>query len=329
MIKIIEDESAIRKYQKKFLRCFKPYIDEKIAVRIGHMGASFNAKVLWSKELGIWLYATKIEGSRYWNAFGLDKPKAHSTVSITCEINLPISGIDRRIGGAVARDQKNNIFLVHRGIIGGGKKGIGKSLFEQNYRGVWTLLEDGSRDISVALIGLLNSPNLARQAVHFIHKIDRIKNQTAPSSLQLEIFDEYYLREELIGAKLSESQRNLEAECNSALIVKDLYERLVEYRLRAANDAYRDLFIVDKADMVKAVFLIRTDISADKLQEGAMRLLMNTLSLPRQPRLIMVLPEHPDKQWARKLTNLNIEYLVYRWNGDRVEFPALTKLLPF
>lgn len=329
MLKIIEDESAINKYQKKLLKSFKPFIDEKVAVRIGHMGASFDAKVLWSNRLGIWIYATKIEGSRYWNAFGLDKPKAQTTVPITCEINLPVSGIDRRIGGVLAKDKKGNIFLVHRGIIGGGKKGVGKSLFESHFRGVWTVMEDGEQETAAAIIGVLNSPRLIRQIIHFVHKIDRIKNQVSSQSLQLEIFDEYFLREELIGAKLSESTRDFEAECNLALIIKDLYKRLVEHHLRVANDTLRDLFIVDNGGAIKALFLVKTDASTDTLHKGAMQLLMNSLSLPQQPRLIMAIPENPDRHWEERLRKLHIEFLIYCWNGDQAEFPALAKLLPF
>jgi hypothetical protein len=292
------------------------------------MGASFHADVLWSDRLGLWIYSTKLDGSRYWNAFGLDLPNTQSTISITGEINLPIVGIDRRIGGALARDKKNNIYLVHRGLIGGSKRGVGKSLFESQFRGVWITMDDGDRDASVALVGVINSPFFARQVVHFIQKIHRIKNQPDAPSAQLAIFDDYALREEMIGTKLSESTRDLEAECNTALIIKDLYERLALHRLRVANDAQRDLFVADKNGAIKAVFLVKTDTAPDMLHQGAMRLLMNSLSLPRQPRLILAVPEAPDRPWAEKLKKLNIEYLIYRWNGDRVEFPALDQLLP-
>ncbi|MBN1663722.1 MAG: hypothetical protein JW943_08980 [Deltaproteobacteria bacterium] len=329
MLKIIEDEKQIKKLQSRFLKSFKPFTDEKIAVRIGHMGASFDAKVLWSSRLGIWIYSTKIVGSRYWNAFGLDKPKAQSALPITCEINLPLSGIDRRIGGALAADKKGNIYLVHRGIIGGGKKGVGKSLFETRFRGVWAPVEDGDQETPAAVIGMLNSPRFIRQVLHFIHKIDRIKNQASSRSLQLKIFDEYGLKEELIGAGLSESQRNLEAECSLGLIIGNLYDGLTERRQRVANDALNDLFIADKGGAVKALFAIKTDASAETLHQGAMQLLMNSLSLPRQPRLILVIPEEPDRHWKEKLKKSNIELLIYRWNGDRAEFPALDQLLPF
>jgi len=326
MIKLIEDESTILKYQKKLLRCFKPWMDEKIPARIGHMGASFNAKVLWSNRLGIWVYSTKIDGSRYWNAFGLDKPKAQSAVSIACEINLPVAGMDRRIGGALAKDKKNNVYLVHRGIIGGGRKGVGKTLFASAFRGVWTQMDDGDQDSDVAIIGLLNSPQLVRQVLHFVQKIDRLKDQTAPPSLQLEIFSDYNLREELIGARLSESTRNLETECNKALVIKDLSDGLAGHRLRAANDARRDLFIVDRNGKIKTIFLVKADASPDTLHQGAMQLVMNSLSLPEQPRLIMVMPDHPGKDWEEKLKKLNIAFLTYRWKGDRVEFPELDQL---
>jgi len=54
MLKVITDQTDIKKYTRLFVKKFKPYIDETIKVKLGHQGASLPAKVLWSKKLGIW-----------------------------------------------------------------------------------------------------------------------------------------------------------------------------------------------------------------------------------------------------------------------------------
>src|SRR5450759_1481897 len=156
MLKVIEDQLVIKKYAKRFAKKFKPFIDEEIKVKLGHQGASFPAKVLWSKKLGIWKFSRIIKDTRYWNAFGVGKPQESNLLSITAEINFPWAGIDRKTGGAFAEDAWGNIFVIHRGKIGGGKKGVGKSLFEHSYRGVWSFMEDGKAVTQVAIIGALN-----------------------------------------------------------------------------------------------------------------------------------------------------------------------------
>src|SRR5512133_326471 len=183
MLKVVENESAIRRYQRDFIRGFKPLISEVIPVELGHPGASVRAKVGFSEQLGIWIFSRKIADHRYWNAFGIGRPEGGSRTAITCEINFPLCGIDRRTGGAFAEDGAGRLFVVHRGKLGGGRKGIGKGLFENHYRGVWEVLEDGGEETTVALIGVLRSPRFARQISQFVIKIARIKETAAADSV--------------------------------------------------------------------------------------------------------------------------------------------------
>ncbi|MCX5845548.1 MAG: hypothetical protein NTW12_04200 [Deltaproteobacteria bacterium] len=219
MLKVIDDETAIKKYRRQFIKSFKPFIDEKIPVNLGHPGGTVKANVSWSNTLGIWIFQEKISDSRYWHAFGTGKPSGSSHIPINCEINFPKNGIDRRIGGAIAADRDGQIFVVHRGKIGGGKKGVGKTLFEDHYRGVWTVMEDGTVETTVALIGVLSSPRFVRQVTQFVRKVNRIKDLTSQSS-QLEMtFDELLFREELVGKTYDEVTHDPKTQCDHGLIV--------------------------------------------------------------------------------------------------------------
>ena len=53
MLKVIEDEKLIARYARQFAGTFRPFMDEKIRVKLGHQGASFSARVSWSKKLGM------------------------------------------------------------------------------------------------------------------------------------------------------------------------------------------------------------------------------------------------------------------------------------
>ena len=53
---------------------------------------------------------------------------------ITVEVNFALQGTDRSVAGLFALDEKtDNTILLHRGNIGGGRTGIGKTAFMSWY----------------------------------------------------------------------------------------------------------------------------------------------------------------------------------------------------
>ncbi len=329
MLRVVEDEAAIRRHQRQFAKALRTLAEETIPVKLGHPGASEKAKVAWSETLGIWCFSRKIAGSRYWNAFGVGRPEGGAGIAITCEINFPLCGIDRRTGGAFAQDRAGRVFVVHRGKLGGGRKGIGKSLFENSYRGVWEMMDDGGEETPVALIGVLHSPRFARQIAQFVRKIARIKESAAARSSQAELtFDEFSIHEDLIGARYRDEERETGAECDHGLIVRDLADALQESGLRTGNDAHRDLMAMNREGRIRAVFQIRTEMTLPDIHAGATQLLLNGLSLPGNPLLILILPRAPETALREKLKRLNIDILTYDWRGERALFPGLDTLLP-
>jgi hypothetical protein len=328
MLRVLDDESAIKRYRRQFIKCFKPFIDEKISVNLGHPGATVKAKVLWSERLGIWMVHEKMSGNKYGHAFGAEKPTGSSHIPITCEINFPAKGIDRRIGGALAEDRNGRIFVVHRGRIGGGKKGVGKALFDDHYRGVWAIMEDGSAETTVALIGVLNSPRFVRQVSQFVRKVDRMKNIFSSRTSQLEIsFDELHFWEELVGASYTDPLTDPSSMCDHGLIVKDLYDALSRRGFKAGNDLERDLLIMNARQEITAVFEVTTDASIQRIQSAAARLLIANADLPKQLRLFLAVPEAIDETLNRKLKKLGVEVLAYEWRGDQAVFPGLSVLI--
>ena len=324
MINVVENEPAIRKYQRQFSRGLKLLTDEVIPVELGHPGASIRTKVSWSDRLGIWFFSRKIADRRYWNAFGVGRPEGGAHIPITCEINFPLCGIDRRTGGAFAEDGAGRVFVIHRGKLGGGRKGVGKGLFENRYRGAWETMNDGGEETPIAVIGVLNSPRLARQIAQFVHKIARIKETTAARSAQAEfIFNEPSVQEELIGDRHPAEQRETGSACDHGLIVRDLSDALRAEGLRTENDGCRDLLAISRGGRIRAVFQVLTGTSLAGIHAGAMQLLLNGLSLPEEPLLFLTLPRAPEETLREKLKRLNIDLLIYNWQGDRAVFPGL------
>jgi hypothetical protein len=89
---------------------------------------------------------------------------------IVCEINPPLEGLEKRTQGAFAQDN-GHIWLLYRGKIGGGRPGIGKRLFFENYLG-------GINDINgerFVIIGDIRSTNFVESVRNFVREVERIK----------------------------------------------------------------------------------------------------------------------------------------------------------
>ena len=329
MLKVITDQASIKKYTRLFVKKFKPFIDETINVKLGHQGASLPAKVLWSKKLGIWLYPHTINEVRYWNAFGRGKPKEAGILSTTAAINFPWQGIDRKTGGAFASDAWGNIFVIHRGKIGGGKKGVGKSLFDQSYRGVWSFMEDGDAITQVAVIGALNSGRFALQAALFVKKVEKFKLKPAEvNSTQTEInFAEISFREDFLGDAPSNACGEILAACDSDLVVMNLANLLSRWKYRIGNDAHCQLFLINPSNgKISHIFVVLADIKEKSVMAAAGKLLLQSADDEGSSLPIIVLPQDGINAYEQELEKINISVIGYRLEGERIIFPDLGKI---
>jgi|SRR5208283_5827591 len=327
MLKVIADQPAIKKYSGQFNKKFKTFIDEEIKVKLGHQGAGFPAKVLWSKSLGIWKFSRAVKEVRYWNAFGVGKPGASSVLSIASEINFPWAQIDRKTGGAFAEDACGNVFVIHRGKIGGGKKGVGKSLFEHNYRGVWAFMEDGDSISQVAVIGALNSPRFALQAAQFVKKIEILKSTAAPSTQTEMNFSEITFREDLVGSAPNLAEDEISFACDHDLVVGSLAALLQRQKIKIGNDTESELFTVDPSEnRISYIFEVLTDTKEKNVLAAATKLLLQTSAVALNPLPVLVLPEDKMSHYEQELRRINISVIGFRWQEEKVIFSGLEKI---
>ncbi len=329
MLRVIEDEKQIAKYARGFAAVFRVFADEKIRVKLGHQGASFPAKVSWSKQLGLWFFSRTVKGLRYENAFGLARPEAQNNLPIAAEINFPAAGIDRRTGGAFARDAAGNVFAVHRGMIGGGRKGIGKSLFEKHYRGVWSWMEEKGGASQVAVIGLVSSERFAGQVSLFIQKVERLK-ATAGTSCQTSFnFPQTGFRPELSGDAPAAPSETLAALCDRDLVLASLAAILSRGKFRIENTAGNDLRIFrPSGGGASHVFAISSDINRQSVMAQAAELMIRTTAASENPVPVpvLILPEQAALLYRQDLRCLNIRTLAYRLEAAKVIFPDLGKI---
>jgi hypothetical protein len=327
MLKILENKNEIRDSQALFLKSFEPYITAKIPVRVGYSGGNFPDTVLYSSRLNIWLSTGISADNRYWNGFGIEKPKEGAMIPLTCEINFPKNGINRTIGGAFATDESGQTIVLHRGKIGGGRKGIGKNLFENAYRGKWVDALDGDTENSLALIGSLDSHRLPQYVSHFVHEVARIKRLSDTEVKQINskptIKD---FNKEFSGSKKYKTKKDIDAECNHGLVVNELASYLTKEGYKVGNDTNRDLYIFTGQNRIKTLFEIKTDISTSNIYSGIGQLLLNSLDYEAKPNLVLVLPKEIRHETKDKIAKLGIKILLFGWKEDIPVFTNISSI---
>jgi hypothetical protein len=116
--------------------------------------------------------------NRYWFCFGVTDPSATGGADITCEINVPYQGINRRVAGALVQDGLGQIYLTHSGKVGGGRKGIGKAPFLAFYQGARprpVLWPDG-QETEALLVAEVGSSGMAADIGRFVHQVAAFKS---------------------------------------------------------------------------------------------------------------------------------------------------------
>ncbi len=270
---------------------------------------------------------------KHWNGFGIGRPKEGRVNSIVCEINFPYEGINRRIAGAFGKEN-DEIVLLHRGKIGGGRKGIGKSLFIDNYRGKFIPVSDGDVENNLALVGNFNSRNVINQIELFVKEVERIKNLDENS---IEVSDDgdeiespvlnFEFIEEGFGKRKYSRKDEVEAESNHGIIINTLAELLKNKGFEVGNDRKRDLFTI-KNNSIDKIFEAKTDLSNSSIYSAVGQVLMYSIEKGlEENRKILVLPEKLKASAEKIISKLGLEILYYSFEEDAVTFIAIDKFL--
>lgn len=338
-MEVIQDQTQIEKCHLQLQKLLQKSSTERVKTIVGHRGYSEEKEVLYSEEFDIWWDMGSIaegnSGKRYWNAFGLGKPKNRQIQDITCEINYPLKGINKRIAACWVKDG-NDIFLVHSGKIGGGRKGIGKSGFIKNYNGVFEEVEVEGLPNEITIIGNLKDLKLSNQISNFVHEAFRIKqlllersNTEEESSLNDPLKKiEHTFNEEFVGTKEYIGRKGKRsATANHGLVVNTLKRICSSKGFLVANDQQRDLYFYNLQSQIETVFEVKTSLKSQSIFTAVGQLYVNNIKLSPLPKMFYVIPEKPNTNLLETLKKLNIAVLVYHWENKVPIFENLDKLL--
>jgi len=261
--------------------------------------------------------------NRFWNAFGSTSPLDTRTLEIVCEINFPYHGIDRRIAGVFLTDEATGeIWVGHRGLIGGGRKGIGKTRFLENYERT-SLVKDGDTQSEVAAIGALGNEKLPKYVAEFIHKVEWIKEQP---HAKLAPPEPGGFVPEFSGEKKYAIATPITAVVHHGLIVEELAHQIGSLGFKVGNDSLRDLFIVNGKGEMTEVFEVKPDFSRPYLYSAIGQLKYNALDSP-EAKQVVVLPRQTPKAVLSKLRRIGIENVTFTLKKDSVRFHNLSVVL--
>lgn len=294
---------------------------------VGFHGGSVEAELHYSPKLDIWLAMAENLDNRYWNGFGIGKPENGSLESLSTEINIPKYGINRRIGGAFGKSDSGNILILHRGKIGGGRSGIGKTLFENNYRGKFIPVIDGDRTNKMALIGELKSEKLALQVANFVKEVSRIKteNKSPQNSTLIPVKSKDNFNNEFAGTKEYSKQEVIQSLCNHGIVVNTLAKALKAKGLKIANDKNRDLYILTNTGKIRTIFEIKTNTLTGSLYSAIGQLIIYSIGLEKSTNLFLILPDQLKPEIERRVKSIGIDILYYKWEKDLPIFKNLDK----
>jgi len=186
-LNVISDAKEIEENQRRFQDKLISESVRRTDCFLGYQGGRSERKkeVFWFDSLGYWVSFNKLE-NRYWNAFGVVRPDQKNNLSIACEINFPLVGVVLQIAGAFGKTDSGEVRIIHRGIIGGGRAGIGRELFMQEYVGRWVDIDEIGQVSRVALVSNLDAQPIAVDIGNFVKQVYQIKERCVASGNSME-----------------------------------------------------------------------------------------------------------------------------------------------
>jgi hypothetical protein len=133
MLRVIESKSEKRKFQRELKGIIEGALTPQGQRGIGFPGGNMSLPLFSKGEEQLW-FATewlRIEAKipRFWNGFGLFDPD-RTLQNIVVELNIASDSNNEQVAGFFAKDSvTGQVYLMHSGKVGGGRKGIGKSAF--------------------------------------------------------------------------------------------------------------------------------------------------------------------------------------------------------
>ena len=280
-------------------------------VRLTWRGGELRTTIHWARDDAFW-WAFEPRRARDALLLGHAPDPPSKRESITCEINLPRAGADRKVAGIIAADDSGALYLAHSGRMGGARPGQRKSGFRDFLAdGVWRPITwpDGE-ETDALVIAPLDSPRLTRLLGQFVDAVRRFKAGDPPlarTSLCVE-------------PALSDSAR---VACDRRLVDGSLHEELAKRGLFGGG---RDLFSL-RGERPQPLFALVADGQPEELAMAVGSLSLASARGGADVRPILIAPAALADRDDMALQSLPFACVRFRWRGARAVFDGLDDAL--
>jgi hypothetical protein len=330
MLKTVTGKAEIKKCQKMLEDSLKNALKRHELLRIGYQGGSFENDVYYSE--GLWystqlLERNEVRVPKYWNGFGLGKREDGNQI-IVVEINPPVEGVTKQVAGLFAKDENTGAyFILHRGKVGGGRKGIGKHSFEAWYRGSWVSVIDAQGNIDeAALVATLGSDGLIDQIKHFVEEVDKFKEEVrvGASTRSPQTGDKNLTFDpESHGKRKTKRTATFEYETYHGLVVNALGEKL-KASGKYDNATIFNTRLIDLGIQVNGktceIFEVKSSSDRQSIYTGIGQLMFHTSGKPNIGKTLVLPSDEFPKRLIRILNQLGIHLLKYEIKRGQVKF---------
>ena len=284
-------------------------------VRLTWRGGELRTTIHWARDDSFWWsLESRGEGTAGRTALVLGHAPGPPgrRESITCEINLPRGGADRKVAGIVAADEAGVLYLCHSGRMGGARTGQRKAGFRAwADDAVWRPLRwpDGVEGEAL-VIAPLDSPRLTRLLGRFVEAVHRFKSGAeAPARPAL-----------CVEPAMPESATSA---CDRRLVDSALHEELAK---RGLFGGTADLFSL-RGTRPQPLFALVADARPEELALAVGSLSLAGARGGASVRPILVAPAALSEREAATLASLPFACIHFRWRGARAVFDGLDDAL--
>ncbi|ESZ61459.1 hypothetical protein NL532_23030 [Mesorhizobium sp. C120A] len=307
-------------------------------------GKITDAIVYYHPNLHLWGHVADHLWSRnrYFCGFGVGKPHWQPAI----EINIPVK---RLLGcnGQVVEDENGDLYLAHKGGLGGGKFSVSASAFSDLIRGFEReQVQDGKKPLPLFILGRIVPTALPAKLPNFVREAFRIRElrRSLPAFRKALVAagvpqedaeragtDKYKPENDEDGVYSIQRQvafRRIHAKIQKALAAELLALGLSCGNKRLSGNIAPDLFIKDKKGNATILFEIKVPPGAQSAFTAIGQLVVYAIGEQSSIRRILVsrgLPASP--LFISALKKMKIEHLPFEIDGGKIKFPGLQKLV--
>lgn len=318
------DYQKAQKTLAKNLLSLKP---KKVQAKLGVTGGLIEpiSTIYYFEDYEFW-WCYRLTSTRHWNAFGFGDPTKKSINNMVVQVNFPVEGSKRTMGGVVATTK--DFYLFHTGKIGGSKKGVGKEAFLNAYKITKPALI-GKKKEDLIHLGRIKDKRLIHNIMSLAHQVYDFKATLDDAKFMLEPFAHVGsgFKNEFFGKKNPVTKPPKEYESKHGLVVKALHEQITSKKIKAENDGLVDLYTYKGEKKITIIFEIKTNVHWQSIYKAVGQLKVHSSSLKYDPKLVFVYPDYLDMRIIKRLESLDILTLAFGIDNDIVTFHKLDTIL--